>query len=61
MPLVGHISELKLECFNVCSLRNKLIDVTALLHDHGVDIACISETWLIGVDKPIVMEINELG
>ena len=58
---IGHLRELKLGCFNVCSLRNKLIEVTALLHDHGVYIACISETWLIGEDKPVIMEINELG
>ena len=58
---IGHLRELKLGCFNVCSLRNKLIEVTALLHDHGVDIACISKTWLIGEDKPVIMEINELG
>ena len=32
-----------------------------MLHDHGVDIAWISETWLIGEDKPVVTEINELG
>ena len=44
---IGHLRELKLGCFNVHSLRNKLIEVTALLHDHGVDIVCISETWLI--------------
>ena len=35
--------------------------ITAFLHDHEVDIACISETWLIGEDKPVVMEINKLG
>ena len=32
-----------------------------MLYDYGVDIACISETWLIGEDKPVVTEINELG
>ena len=58
---VGHLRELKLGCFYVHSLGNKLIEVTALLHDHGVNIACISKTWLIGEDKPVVMEINEVG
>ena len=52
---------MKLGCFNVRSLKNKCSEVVSLLRDHEIDLACISETWLVGADKPVVTEIGELG
>ena len=48
-------------CFNVRSLKNKCSEVVSLLSDHEIDLGCISETWLVGADKPVVTEIGELG
>ena len=47
-------------CFKVRSLKNKCSEVVSLLSDHEIDLACISETWLDGADKPVVTEIGEL-
>ena len=52
---------LKLACFNVRSLCNKIVGVLELIKDSSVDLCCITESWLKVNDHAIFAEICEHG
>lgn len=52
---------LKIACFNVRSLGNKLPGVIELLNDNRTDICCITESWLKVNDSAKFAEIHDYG
>ena len=55
------VDMLKLVCWNVQSLCNKIHIILQVLHDEKIDIACIQETWLSSESNLITSIIKQAG